>query len=238
MKKFLLILAVLSLAFTVSCGRASVDPTAPEAIDFGFSEEELSTVFYRDIAGDFFIDLSENAVALGILSELSYFDTTDTNHEESVGKFEIAIGTNTITVYNDGTVTYDNGVNEAKTVEIDGDEFEYFYSITVGNVTSVGQYDNSAEIVVYNSKNMICEIEENEEFFENLNEVKVIKLSNGGDYSLSNEEYKISIDNKVIKIYDDFIKIGSDVYAVLDGDFGFLSELSYYYSSGGFLPDV
>ena len=238
MKKAILYIGLICLFLLVACGPTNVGDTDPVALDFGFTDDELSTVFYQDIDGDFFIDLSGNGVALEILSNLCYFDGANAISEEAEEQFVIGIGAKSITVYTDGSTAYNDGNSGVKAVVIDGDEFDYFCQITEGNIGKVGQYSETAEIVVYNSKNLVCEVEDVAAFLENLNEVKVIKLSNGNDYSLSNEEYKISIDNKVIKIYGDFIKIGSDVYAVLEGDFGFLSELSYSYSSDGFLPWV
>lgn len=235
MKKTILFIWLILLFLFISCGKTNDVIPTPESFDFEFTNTDFEMVLYEDAERDFMLDLSNNVKVKEIFSSLSYFIGNETVMPEDA-KFVLAIGSNIITVCKDDSVWLNDGTTSTKNIIIDGEGFDYFDTLTSGDAKKVGSYNDSSQFVVYNSKNYVCKIEENDEFLESLNEVKIIKLSNPNDYTIGEVDYTISIDNSMIKIYGDFVSIGSDLYAVVDGDFGFLSELDYSYSTDGFLP--
>ena len=222
----------------VGCDRGREDNLPTEPIEFGFSDGDLEEIFFEDIEGDLLIDLSANTEIREILSGLCYTDGEATVMPSEGGRYFISFGGKAFTVFADGAVWYDDGVNAPKSVILSDSGLSYLDGVTSGEAFALCGYSEDAKITVHDGNNLKAEITEKGEFLANLNEVKVIKLLNGGDYLLSEVDYSIKIGEETIKVYGDFVKLGEELYAILEGDFDFLSDYTYKSDSSGFLPWV
>jgi hypothetical protein len=111
----------------------------------------------------------------------------------------------------------------------------YLNSLFVGEVGSLdATLGENAK--VYDDRGYVAKIEDAAAFLEDLNGVDVIRLCDASDFTFGTADYRIETGHDSIKIYGDIIVIGEMAYAVVAGDFGFLSDLDFSSSSGGFLP--
>lgn len=237
MKKLVAIFMAVCLLFLVGC-KKNGDNLPPEPELFGFSEVDFAEILFEDIADDILIDLSANAMITEILENLYYTDGEGGEMPATGEKYSLYFGGKSFTVYESGAVWYNDGENAPKQVLLDGEGLSYLDTLTSGDVFALDGYSEAAEIKAYNDANLVAEITEKGEFLANLNEVKVIKLLNRDDYLPLDVEYTIKIGNVTIKIYESYIEIGNDIFAVCEGDFEFLSDLTYKGDSSGFLPWV
>ena len=241
MKRLGCFIVAVCLLFLVGCGNGRKDDLPPEPIAFGFTEADFGEIIFNDyrVTDDILtVDLSGNNRLREILESLCYNEAEGDITPEGVEKYSLYFGARAFRFYEDGTVLYSDGINGEVSVLLYGEGLSYLDGVTAGAAASVGEYSEDAEITVHDGNNLKAEITENGEFLISLNEVKVIRLSNAEDYTLSELDYTVKIGGDTIKIYGDFITINGELYAIFEGDFDFLSDYTYKSDSSGFLPWV
>ena len=197
-------------------------------------DESISSLLFHDVQKNLTLDLSNNTKLYTLL--LTVEGDVVTPDAETEVKYTITLSDKVLSVNADGSVSYTTAEGEAARMMPTGDALSYLDTVTEGEVMPLGGFDAEAEIKAYNSQKLVCEITEKEDFLARLGEIKLIKLTKKSHYTLGDYEFVIVIGNDVIKLYGDFVTVGGDAYYITEGDYEFLSELSYSASSDGYLP--
>ena len=229
-KPAMLFVGLICLFLLVACGPTNVDDTDPTDVKFGYTEEDLSEIAVRDINRKITVDMSDNDKLRGLLRNLSY-NPNEGKLEAGIVMYEITIGEKTLMVCEENTVVYECG----NKYPVDPFLHNYLNLLFVGGVQSLNA-TLGENTKVYNSSNHVAEVEDVTAFFQNLNGLRVISILDVTDFVFDKADYRIDAGHYTIDIYGDIIVIGSRGFAVVEGDYGFLSGLKYSSSSGGFLP--
>ncbi len=224
-------------------GEIEFEPVREKLSDLiGFGEDEISDLTLENVGGGFTVDVSANTHLKELLLSVCYDSveemSPDADYDMPDPKYILNFGDGALSVFESNTVCYTDAESDIQVgfIKIYGNAFAYLDTVTEGEITSRDGYSEDAEIKAYNDKNYVAEITEKAEFLASLNEVKLIKLSCAEHYTLGKQNYTVKIGDEVIKIYGNYVTIGNELFAVTEGDFGFLSELTYSSSSSGFLP--
>ena len=235
--KRIVILCLAVAMLLVGCNKNSqqdpTDPTGtPELQSFGYATGELASVIFTDAQKGISVDLSANtALKAGLKSAKYRADEKKTNVGEPV--YELKIDGKSLYVYAENVVAY-NGTEAYPCHEFN--ILAYLNGLFVGEVTALGGYATDANVVLKNSQGSIATVNNNAEFFTELGKVKVIKLANKADYTVPSVEYTVAIGAQSHKICGNYLGIGADLYAVIEGNFAFLAEYEYSSSGGEYLP--
>ena len=242
MKK-IAILCLVAVMLLVGCNKGGAsDPTpspnpdgnpgTSELQSFGYTTGALVSVIFTDVEKGISVDLSANGVLkAGLKSAKFRADEKKANAGEAV--YELKIDGKSLYIYPENVVAY-NGSDPYPCREFN--ILAYLNGLFAGEVTTLGGYAVDASIKVKNKQGLVAEIENNAAFFTELGKVKVIKLEKAADYTVSDVEYTVAIGEQALKICGNYLGLGADLYAVVEGDFLFLSEYTFSSSSDGFLP--
>ena len=230
MKKLIALFLAVGMLLLVGC-KNTVPPEENPNQPFGYTEEDLAEIIVEDKTRYIAIDMSNNDRLRGILTNLTHGTEPAEKDVLRIIKFRLIIGGKTMHVCEDNTVRYEDG----DMYPVDPLLLNYLTVMLVGDVKSLDA-TMGENAKVYNSSGQVAEVTDIPAFLDDLNGLGVIELWEITDFTFGTEDYRIETGHDSIKIYGDFIVIGETAYAVVEGDFGFLSDLDFSSSSGGFLP--
>ena len=240
MKKLIALILVAGMLLLVGCKKdvpqgdnPAADNVKPEDNPnqpFGYTEADLAKIILDDKARGITLDMSDNDAQRDLLLGLRY-NPEEKNTEASIVKYVLTIGGNEMLVCEGDEVIYDGGDKYPVGPAL----LSYLNSLFIGEVGSLDA-TMGENAKVYNSSGQVAEVTDIPAFLEDLNGLGVIELWEITDFTFGTEDYRIEMGHDSIKIYGNFIVIGETAYAVVEGDFGFLSDLDFSSSSGGFLP--
>ena len=229
MKKVIVLCLVAVMLLLVGCDK---EPPTDSGQSFGYTETDIESVIFTDIQNEITLDLSaNNALKTGLMRITYDPDQKKTDAGEAI--YELKIDGKSLYVYSENVAAYD-GSEPYPCQEFD--VLGYLDGMLVGEVTQLGGYAADASVEVKNKQGLVAQIKENGEFFTELGKAKIIKLASAADYTVPSAEYTVEIDEESIAICGDYLKVGEDLYAVIEGNFSFLAEYSFSHSSNGFMP--
>ena len=210
----------------------STDTSETSLKSFDYATGDLESVIFTDVKKGISIDLSANGVLKsGLMSAKYNSDEKQINVGEAI--YELKIDGKSLFVYSENVVSY-NGSDKYPCREFD--VLAYLDGLIVGDAVQLNGYAADASVNVKNNVGAVAKIDDKAEFFAELAKVKTVKLARVADYTISEATYKITIGDQTIEICGGYLKIGEDLYAVIEGNFDFLSSYTFASSSGGFLP--
>ena len=230
MKKLIALFLTVGMLLLVGC-KNTVPPEDNPNVGFGYTTEDLAEIIVEDKTRDIAVDMSNNDRLRGILTNLTHGTEPAEKHVLRITEFRLIIGGKTMHICEYNMVRYEDG----DMYPVDPLLRNYLTVLFVGDVRSLDA-TMGENAKVYNAKNQVAEISDIPAFLEDLNGLMVIELWEITDFTLDTEDYRIETGHDTIKIYDNIIVIGETAFALVEGDFGFLSELEYSSSSGGYLP--
>ena len=229
MKKLIALFLAVGMLLLVGC-KNTVPPEDNPNQPFGYTEEDLAEIIVEDNTKGIEVDMSANDRLRNILSDL-FYNPDEKSTDEAVTKYTLTLGGKVMLVCEGDEVIYDGGDKYPVGPAL----LSYLNSLFIGEVGSLdATLGENAK--VYNSSGQVAEVADIPAFLDDLNDLGVIELWEITDFTFGTEDYRIETGHDSIKIYGNFIVIGETAYAVVEGDFGFLSDLDFSSSSGGFLP--
>ena len=208
---------------------ASPDPSVPS---FGYTQGTIASVTVTDIAKEITVDASANSALKAGLMRITY-DPAEKKTDVGEAIYELKINGKSMYVYAENVAAYDGSdAYPCKSFDL----LAYLNGLFVGDVMPLGGYAADATVKVQNSTGGTAEISDKAAFFVELGKVKVIKLGYAADYTVPSVVYTVEIGEESMQICGNYLKIGTDLYAVIEGNFAFLSAYTFSSSSGGFLP--
>lgn len=224
---------------SVQTTTAAEDETAatvpPEASlqGFGYAQQgTLASVTVTDIAKGISADVSANGVLKAGLMSIKY-DPNQRKVDGGTALYELKIDGKSMYVYADNVAAFD-GSDPYPCLSFD--LLAYLNGLFVGDVTSFGGYAANASVKVQNGTGSVAQVSDKAALFTEIGKVKIMKLAHAADYTVPTVEYTVEIGEESMEICGNYLKIKADLYAVIEGDFAFLSEYTFSSSSGGFLP--
>lgn len=265
MKNILVLILIISLLLLASCSFIQHDPdnqtpgsgntppseenqtpgsgntppseenqTPDTYVGFGYAEGEITSVIFTNVKSAITFDITANSALMSGLNNLKY-NPADSTTETKELLYKLNIDGKNLDVYEGNIVSYDSSL----TYPTQGfDICTYLSALFVGEVTQPLCYSDDPTVKLQNNKGLSAEITDKSSLLSTLSLVKVIALSTPADYNINAANYTISIDDTTIVICGNYIKIDEDLYAVIEGDFAFLSDYKYSSDTGGFLPWV
>ena len=217
---------------TESTGDAGNTPETPFLQTFGYAQEDITSVIFIDLNKGISVDVSANsALKAGLMSVKYHPDQKKSDAGKAV--YELKINGKSLYVYPENVVAYD-GSDPYPCLEFG--MLSYLDGLLNGEVTQLGGYADSASIKIKNSRGQIAQVSDQTDFFTKLGKVKIIKLARASDYTLPEAEYTVSIGEERVVICGNYLTVGEDLYAVMEGDFSFFDAYAFSSSSDGFLP--
>ena len=231
MKKLIALFLTVGMLLLVGC-KNTVPPEDNPNQPFGYTEEDLAKIVVEDNTRGIEVDMSANDRLRNILSDL-FYNPDEKSTDEAVTKYTLTLGGKVMLVCEGDEVIYDGGDKYPVGPAL----LSYLNSLFIGEVGSLDA-TMGENAKVYNSNGHTAEVTDIPAFLDDLNGLRVITLWDVTNFTLGKADYRIETGHDVINIYGDIIVIGSRGFAVVEGDYGFLSGLKYSSSSGGFLPWV
>ena len=230
MKKLIALFLTVGMLLLVGC-KNTVPPEENPNVGFGYTTEDLAEIIVEDKTRYIAVDMSNNDRLRGILTNLTHGTEPAEKDVLRIIKFRLIIGGKTMHVCEDNTVRYEDG----DMYPVDPLLLNYLTVMFVGDVKSLDA-TMGENAKVYNSNGHTAKVTDIPAFLDDLNGLRVITLWDVTNFTLGDADYRIETGHDIINIYGDIIVIGETAYAVVEGDFDFLSELEYSSSSSGFLP--
>ena len=199
---------------------------------FDYAHETFVSVTVTHIAKGVSVDVSANNALKAGLRSVKY-DPEQKKSDAGTAEYELKINGKSLYIYAENVAAYD-GSDPYPCLMFD--LLSYLDGLFVGDVTSLGGYATDATVKVQNSAGGIAQVSDKSEFFTKIGMVKIIKLAHATDYTVPTVGYTIEIGEESMGICGNYLKIGADLYAVVEGDFTFLSGYTFSSSSDGFLP--
>lgn len=213
-------------------GDAGNAPETPFLQTFGYTQENVASVIVIDVNKGISVDVSANSVLkAGLMSVKYHPDQKKSDAGEAV--YELKINGKSLYVYPENVVAYD-GSDPYPCLEFG--VLAYLDSLFHGDVTQLGGYADSACIKIKNSRGQTAQVSDRTDFFTKLGKVKIIKLARASDYTVPDADYTVTIGEERVVICGNYLTVGEDLYAVIEGNFSFFMEYTFSSSSDGFLP--
>ena len=230
MKKLSALFLTVGMLLLVGC-KNTVPPEDNPNQPFGYTEEDLAEIIVEDKTRYIAVDMSNNDRLRRILTNLTHGTEPAEKDVLRIIKFRLIISGKTMHVCEDNMVRYEDG----DMYPVDPLLLNYLTVMLVGDVKSLDA-TMGENAKVYNSNGHTAEVTDIPAFLDDLNGLRVITLWDVTNFTLGKADYHIETGHDVINIYGDIIVIGETAYAVVEGDFEFLSDLDFSSSSGEFLP--
>ena len=220
---------------TTTATESETDATVPTEASlqgFGYAQGTLASVTVTDIAKGISADVSANGVLKAGLMSIKY-DPAQRKVDGGTAVYELKIDGKSMYVYAENVAAYD-GSDPYPCLSFD--LLTYLNGLFVGDVISLGGYAADASVKVQNSTGSVAQVSDKAELFTEIGKVKIMKLAHAADYTVPTVEYTVEIGEESMEICGNYLRMRADLYAVIEGDFAFLSEYTFSSSSGGFLP--
>ena len=215
------------------------EQTPPEsdvttAQGFGYTEADLDSLILADLRRGISVDVSANRVLKAGLMDLKYnSDAKKTDVGEAV--YELKINGRSLYIYPENVASY-NGSEAYSCLGFDA--LAYLDGACAGEVTQLNGFADDVTVKVQKAQGLLVRVNDKPDFFTKLDKVKIIKVANASDYVVPSMEYTVTIGENSIKICGDYLSIGEELYAVVEGDFSFLTKYAFSSSPDGFLPPL
>ena len=264
-KSFISVCAALICTFSAGCGTANApdygtnsDSSAPSQtttdtttdtdtgtdtgtdtpakLETPYTEADLATLAFTDTQKGLTVDVSANTYLKSLLLSTEYLAYTPQTAPQTA-KYIISMQSMDLQVYANGVVGF---VAEKQPLyaTVNNGDFSYFDELIAGEVTHIDGYTTSQKISLYDADNGSGKIEDRQAFLQTLQTIGLVKLGNKAHYEIGKRTYLIKIDKEYFRIYQNFVVFGNELYAIYEGDFEFLTEISYTPVEDGWLPEL
>lgn len=209
-----------------------------EEIELKYTEVDLANIFITINDKDVTVDLSNNSYLKTLLLSINLYKNNEyIDNGERTSKYVLIFTGYEFTIYDNNSICYIDSENEIDYVFCTDNKLDYLDTLFGSVVLDFNNYTEEQIIRVFNSECDLVEIEEKDQFLNELKKIKYFKLMYPDHYELGDLIYQIQIDEELINIYSDYIMIDENLYKCIDGDFYFLNDLKFSFSSG-WLPWV
>ena len=225
--------AAATTAATTAPEETPDSPEDPTQITTPYAASDLNKIIMCDVAKGVSVDVSKNTKLTALLSTVTYLDTKEVRDESASAKYTLSFGEIVLTVCSDSSIVFegaDIGV-ETKIVAAN-DAFSYLDSVLIGEALGFGGYNAEQSIEIYKLSGAKAKLEDKAAFIESLNQIQYYKVTDKSDYDAGKYSYKIIINGDDIRVYDNMLTIGEELYLITAGDFDFLNSLTFESSSG------
>ena len=204
-----------------------------------YSAEDLSALTFTDIANSLTVDISGNSHLKGLLTEMKYYlpgdgaitDVTDARYTLSLSGMELKIGfggdnSNVCFVFADGSTQMS---------VVAQDEFSYLDTLLSSGVVTIDGYTPAYNIRVYDAEDVGGAVKDKAAFLDSLQGLRFVGLSSVEHYSLGQKTHTVKLGKDEMSVYSKYVVYKGELYAIYQGDFGFLKNVELE-SSSGWLP--
>ncbi|MBQ8294822.1 MAG: hypothetical protein IJX87_00150 [Clostridia bacterium] len=206
-----------------------------------YAEADLQSVVFTDTAKALTLDVSENQHLRSLLLSAKYYQeetlslssSSSTENENSAesAKYVLSLQSCDIQIFSANEVCFitadGEGQNKQNAVAAD-EKFAYLETLLDGDEQAIGDYTAEQTLEVKNAENASGEITDKAAFLGDLNKVRVVKLQNKAHYQIGEKTYVLKIGNDQIEVYQKYITVNGDLYAIYQGNFNFLKNLDFW----------
>lgn len=205
-----------------------------------YQQANLASVVFTDCAKSITVDVSANTYLQELLLGTEYFNDYADHVEinpDAPALYTLDLQDVSLSVYEQSCVKFNLSDGSVITAWTADGALDYLATIIDGGATGFTNYSTAQTLEILNAKRVKGEITDKAAFLDNLTTVRLVKLGNPSHYQIGDLGYTIKADTDEIKIYQKFVTVNGELYAIYQGNFEFLKSITFKADSG-WLPWV